>query len=86
MLAGIIAAIISAIVLVPSLLLTANETFTGSVSSTAWVVRAILGSISALIVTPFTIAVGVLLYFDARIRKEGFDLAVMAQEVGVSTP
>ena len=86
LLAGIIAAIISAIVLVPSLLLTANETFTGSVSSTAWVVRAILGSISALIVTPFTIAVGVLLYFDARIRKEGFDLAVMAQEVGVSTP
>jgi hypothetical protein len=84
LLSFIISAIISTIISVPSLIVTANETFNGTVSSTAWVVRAIFGSISTLVVAPFTSAVGVLLYFDARIRKEGFDLAVMAREVGTA--
>jgi hypothetical protein len=83
-LAFIISLIISTIISVPSLIVTANETVNGTVSSTAWVVRAIFGAIATLVVTPFTSAVGVLLYFDARIRKEGFDLAVMAREVGTT--
>jgi hypothetical protein len=85
-LAGIIAAIVALLLSIPSLIVSANETINGTVSSTAWVVRAIFGSISTLVVAPFTSAVGVLLYFDARIRKEGFDLAVMAREVGSATP
>jgi uncharacterized membrane protein len=84
-LAFIIATIVSTLISVPSLIVTANETFNGTVSSTAWVVRAIFGSIATLVVAPFTSAVGVLLYFDARIRKEGFDLAVMAREVGTAS-
>jgi hypothetical protein len=31
---------------------------------------------------PFGTIVTVLLYFDMRIRKEGFDLTLMAQEIG----
>jgi len=31
-----------------------------------------------VLVTPFTMGVIVLLYFDARIRKEGFDLEILA--------
>jgi hypothetical protein len=44
----------------------------------------VLTALASVIVTPFTIGVIVLLYFDARIRKEGFDLAVMAREVGAT--
>jgi hypothetical protein len=82
LLAGIIAAIVGLIFLVPSAIVTANETFSGTVSSTGWILRTILGSLSTVVVSPFSSAVGVLLYFDARIRKEGFDLAMMAREVG----
>jgi hypothetical protein len=85
LLAGIIAAIVGLIFLVPSAIVTANETFSGTVSSTGWVLRTILGSLSTIVVSPFSSAVGVLLYFDARIRKEGFDLAMMAREVGSTT-
>lgn len=45
----------------------------------------IMGVLTLLLSTltqPFLTSVIVLLYFDLRIRKEGFDLAVMAQEIG----
>jgi hypothetical protein len=35
-----------------------------------------------VLTTPYTNLVVVLLYFDARIRKEGFDMEVMARELG----
>jgi hypothetical protein len=40
----------------------------------------------SLFATPFVNLVIVLLYFDARIRKEGFDLEVMAQQIGAAPP
>jgi hypothetical protein len=40
----------------------------------------------SLFTTPFVNLVIVLLYFDARIRKEGFDLEVMAQQIGAAPP
>jgi hypothetical protein len=46
-----------------------------------WIVRVILVSLAQVVVTPFTTIVPVLLYFDMRIRKEGLDLAIMAQEL-----
>jgi hypothetical protein len=52
-----------------------------STSWWSWIVSAILGSVTSILVTPFATIVAVLLYFDARIRKEGFDIAVMAQEL-----
>jgi hypothetical protein len=47
------------------------------------VANAIGGTISAVLVTPFAAAVAVVLYFDLRVRKEGFDLELLAQRVGV---
>ncbi|HEX2054245.1 MAG TPA: hypothetical protein VHJ78_11050 [Actinomycetota bacterium] len=39
-------------------------------------------AISGTLVTPFSAIVQVLLYFDLRIRKEGMDLSLMAQQLG----
>jgi hypothetical protein len=52
----------------------------------AWFIRAVGNSIASIITTPFITIVVVLLYFDLRIRKEGLDLAVMAQELQRSGP
>jgi hypothetical protein len=41
-----------------------------------------IGAVASILVTPVFTLVTVLLYFDARIRKEGFDLAVMAEQLG----
>jgi hypothetical protein len=78
LLAGIIAGIASAILTIPAAIIGATDTG----DTIAWVFSAGLSSAASVIVTPFTIAVTVLLYFDARIRREAFDLAVMAREVG----
>ncbi len=42
------------------------------------------GTVSAMISTPFTAAVVTLLYFDQRVRKEGFDLQLLAEGLGTT--
>lgn len=54
--------------------------------SAAFVIRGIGTALAAVITRPFAGIVIVLLYFDMRIRKEGFDLALMAQEMSTDTP
>lgn len=49
--------------------------------SAGWLVRAAGSAVASVVTTPFVIMVTVLLYFDQRIRKEGLDLAIMAQEL-----
>lgn len=44
------------------------------------------GVASQLITTPFVAGVAVVLYVDLRVRKEGFDLQLLAQDVGVPAP
>jgi hypothetical protein len=70
LLASIVGGIVGAIPTVLSLTLPAG-----------WVLRAIGGVLSAIITTPFVTAVTVLLYFDARIRREGLDIALMLREI-----
>lgn len=41
----------------------------------------VLDLISSVVLTPLSAVFGVLLYFDLRIRKEAFDLEVMAREL-----
>ncbi len=41
-----------------------------------------LNALVRIFTTPFLTLVIVLLYFDARMRKEGFDLEVMADQLG----
>lgn len=54
------------------------------------IVTAIAGAIAntaaSVLTTPFTAAVIMGLYFDLRVRKEGFDLELLARRVGVEPP
>ena len=40
--------------------------------------------VASVITTPFMAAVLVLIYFDLRVRKEGFDLQLLSQGVGLA--
>jgi hypothetical protein len=46
------------------------------------VLSAIAGSLGLAVTTPFQAALLTVIYFDLRVRKEGFDLELLAQEVG----
>ena len=75
LLATILAGIVGSILQIP-LAIVADHA-----GSSGWVLRAVGGSAAAIVTRPFTGIIVVLLYFDMRIRKEGFDLALMAQEI-----
>jgi hypothetical protein len=53
----------------------------GSVAAIA--LTTVVSVASSVITTPFMAAVLVLIYFDLRVRKEGFDLELLSQGVGV---
>ena len=44
------------------------------------IVASIGGGAATILVTPFAYIAGTLIYFDLRVRKEGFDLDVLAAE------
>ena len=46
-------------------------------------INAVAAVISALLVTPFTASVITVIYFDLRVRHEGYDLELLARGVGV---
>ena len=46
-----------------------------------WPVSALGTTLATVLITPFSMLIIVLFYFDMRIRKEGFDIEVMAQEL-----
>jgi hypothetical protein len=52
----------------------------------AWVLIAIAAVAASMVSAPVVSIVATLLYFDARIRHEGFDLQVMARELTGATP
>jgi hypothetical protein len=52
-----------------------------AIGTAGWPFYAIGLSLAAILTTPFTTLISVLLYFDLRIRKEAFDLEIMAQEM-----
>jgi hypothetical protein len=54
----------------------------GTITLAFYVWVAVVSVVISVLTTPFAELVVVLLYFDARIRKEGFDLEVMARELG----
>ncbi len=75
LLAGIMASVVEGVLSIPGAVAFA------AVGPAGWPFLAIGGSLAAIITTPFTTLITVLLYFDLRIRKEAFDLEVMAQEM-----
>ena len=50
------------------------------------VVGTIGGTLSSMLTTPFTAAFVTVLYFDLRVRKEGFDLELLAERIGLKPP
>jgi len=51
-------------------------------SYAALVLTGIVNVVGQVLTTPFLAAVVTLIYFDLRVRKEGFDLAVLAERMG----
>jgi hypothetical protein len=74
-LAGIMAAIVASILRLP------GDALFSAVGPAGWPFAAIGLSLAAILTTPFTTLITVLLYFDLRIRKEAFDLEIMAREM-----
>lgn len=75
LLAGIITGVFQGI-LVGVVFSSSNETVRA-------VATAIASVAASALVTPFTAAVAAILYFDLRVRKEGFDLELLARTMGV---
>ncbi len=57
-----------------------------SATLTVFLRNAIVGSIAGVLITPFIAATIAIIYFDLRVRKEGFDLELLAQRFGGSAP
>ncbi len=57
---------------------------TNTTSSTATrTAQAVLSGAIEVLITPISAAVAVIIYFDLRVRKEGFDVALLIQRLGV---
>ena len=65
---------------IPLGFLTANW---DSGSAAAIALTTAVSVLSSVVTTPFMAAVLVLIYFDLRVRKEGFDLELLSQGVGI---
>lgn len=51
-----------------------------------FLISVVVGTVSGVITTPFMAALVAVIYFDLRVRKEGFDLELLAASVGVAPP
>ena len=58
-----------------------TEAIAAIIGPGGWPVSALGSTLASVLITPFSVLIIVLFYFDMRIRKEGFDIEVMAQEL-----
>jgi hypothetical protein len=49
----------------------------------AVLISTLAGAFSAIVATPFTAAVTTVLYYDLRVRREGYDLHLLADQLGL---
>jgi hypothetical protein len=82
--------IILAVIFVLNLLLNAGGSsvasmFADATSRTAGVIRTIFSDVIQIVVTPLQTIAITLMYYDLRIRKEGFDLEMLSQAIGGPT-
>jgi hypothetical protein len=75
LLAALLSGVVESILSIPGTIAFA------AIGPAGWPFYAISLSLAAIVTTPFTTLITVLLYFDLRIRKEAFDLEVMAHEM-----
>jgi hypothetical protein len=78
-LAGVVSAAIAAVAGIAG-----GTTDAGSVAG--FLVNSVSGTLGSMISTPFTAAFVSVLYFDLRVRKEAFDLQLLAERIGLTAP
>ncbi|MDP1847700.1 MAG: glycerophosphoryl diester phosphodiesterase membrane domain-containing protein [Solirubrobacteraceae bacterium] len=78
-LAGIVSTLVQGVFLVGAFLGDDND-------AVVLLLSGIAGVIGLAITTPFQAALITVVYFDLRVRKEGFDLELLAQEIGAGAP
>jgi hypothetical protein len=78
-LAGIVSAAIGAVAGIA-----AGTTDANTVAG--FLVNSVSGTLGSMISTPFTAAFVTVLYFDLRVRKEAFDLQLLAERIGLTAP
>ena len=59
---------------------------TDASSVAGFLVNTVSGTLGSMISTPFTAAFVTVLYFDLRVRKEAFDLQLLAERIGLTAP
>ena len=59
---------------------------TDASSVAGFLVNSVSGTLGSMISTPFTAAFVSVLYFDLRVRKEAFDLQLLAERIGLTAP
>jgi len=84
--AGLVTAIVSWVSTIPTqTLITTSMLRGGSASQVILIIHTIIGVISTTVLAPVMSIVTILLYYDIRIRKEGFDLELLASELDART-
>ena len=79
LLAGLISTIGVTVVALPT------EFIAALMGPDGWFVSTLGQVIASVVTTPFSLLIVVLLYFDLRVRKEGYDIEVMSQELAPSS-
>jgi hypothetical protein len=75
---GLISGVVGGVLTVP------GEFAAQSMGPDGWIISALASALATVVTTPFSMLVIVLMYFDLRIRKEGFDIEVMARELATA--
>ena len=83
LLAYILMMVVTFFVQLPFLIVLGN---TDPESLAGFVAATVTGIVSAVVTTPFLATIFILLYFDLRVRKEGFDLELLTRAVGLPAP
>lgn len=80
---GIITGIITMLIQLPTALIAEAL---GEPGSSMWLLAGIIQGLGQSLAWPISLVASILLYYDSRIRKEGFDLEVLARELGRQAP
>ena len=78
LLSSLLSAVVGFALSVPVVLLLFSSS-----DAVATIGQVVANTAGTILVTPFTAAVIVIAYFDMRVRKEGFDLELLARHLGV---
>ena len=81
LLVGIIAIFAGFVIALPVGVIVGLALWAAGAEGAVWtLIGSLPGAVATVLVTPFAYIAGVLLYFDLRVRKEGFDLDALAAE------